>query len=121
MSHTPENTAEIDLLIAERNSCQAVSESLRIDNATLRTALQAHAEEAAKLMAWLGQAHVLCADLGVAPGHIEDRLFEAIGKANLLIGQRDELLAICKNVVENGIGASDIRAMKAAITSATTN
>lgn len=30
--------------------------------------------------AWLGQAHALCADIGVPPGHIEDRLFEAIGK-----------------------------------------
>lgn len=30
--------------------------------------------------AWLGQAHVLCNELGVEPGHIEDRLFEAIGK-----------------------------------------
>jgi hypothetical protein len=50
MRHTHENTAEIDLLIAERNSCQAVSESLRIDNDNLRAALQAQAEEAAKLI-----------------------------------------------------------------------
>ena len=32
--------------------------------------------------------------------------------------QRDELLAICRNVVERGIGASDVRAMEAAIANA---
>ena len=32
--------------------------------------------------------------------------------------QRDELLTICRNVVERGIGASDVKAMKAAIASA---
>lgn len=30
--------------------------------------------------AWLSQAHGLCTKLGVKQGHIEDRLFEAIGK-----------------------------------------
>lgn len=39
----------------------------------LRAALKQHD-------AWLSQAHVLCGDLGVSDGHIEDRLFEAIGK-----------------------------------------
>lgn len=34
--------------------------------------------------AWLGQAHVLCNELGVDQGHIENRLFEAIGKASEL-------------------------------------
>ena len=29
--------------------------------------------------------------------------------------QRDELLTICKNVVERGIGTSDVKAMKASI------
>lgn len=35
--------------------------------------------------------------------------------AATLIMQRDELLEICRNVIERGIGASDIRAMEAAI------
>jgi hypothetical protein len=48
--------------------------------------------------AWLSQAHSLCADLGVAPGHIENRLFEAIGNAAKLMAQRDELLAAARNL-----------------------
>ena len=64
------------------------------ENATLRAALEAHGKEAVKSIAWLSQAHVLCSDLGVAPGHIEDQLFEAIGNAATLMAQRDELLAI---------------------------
>lgn len=51
-----------------------------------------HAETKEQLRrhdAWLGQAHVLCSDLSVKHGHIEDRLFEAIGavteQQNLLI------------------------------------
>ena len=32
--------------------------------------------------AWLGQAHCLCSDLGVPLGHIEDRLFEAMGRVH---------------------------------------
>jgi len=28
---------------------------------------------------YLSQAHRLCSDMGIAPGHIEDRLFEAFG------------------------------------------
>jgi hypothetical protein len=30
---------------------------------------------------YLAQAHRLCTELGISQGHIEDRLFEAIGKA----------------------------------------
>lgn len=39
------------------------------------------------------------------------------GRATLAEVQRDELLTICRNVVERGIGASDVKAMKAAIAS----
>lgn len=35
--------------------------------------------------------------------------------ARRMLIQRDELLAICQSVVENGIGASDLAAMRAAI------
>ena len=35
-----------------------------------------------------------------------------------MVEQRDELLAICERVVENGIGFSDVKAMKEAIASA---
>lgn len=39
--------------------------------------------------AYLSQAHALCNDLGIAPGHIENRLFEAIGKIAILMGRRE--------------------------------
>lgn len=39
-------------------------------------------------------------------------------RAFLAERQRDELLTICRNVIERGIGASDVNAMKAAIASA---
>ena len=76
------------------------NDKLRAENATLRAALEAHGKEAAKPIAWLSQAHVLCSDLGVAPGHIEDRLFEAIGNAATLMTQRDFLLAAAINLRE---------------------
>lgn len=69
--------------------CREEIEFLHTVNNNLRAALQTQAEEAAKHNAWLSQVHVLCQDLGVAPGHIEDRLFEAIGNAAKLIEQRD--------------------------------
>lgn len=34
----------------------------------------------AKNAHYLSQAHELCTRMGVPPGHIEDRLFEALGK-----------------------------------------
>lgn len=43
---------------------------------------------------------------------------EAGGVLDTVIKERDELLAICRNVVERGIGASDIRAMEEAIAKA---
>lgn len=42
--------------------------------------------------AWLGQAHVLCSDLGVAQGSIGDRLFEAIGRAGVLQAKLNDTL-----------------------------
>ena len=39
------------------------------------------------------------------------------GELETVTKQRDELLTICKNVVELGIGASDVNAMKEAIAS----
>lgn len=34
--------------------------------------------------AWLSQAHAMCFDLGIAPGHIEERMFQALGRVRLL-------------------------------------
>jgi hypothetical protein len=34
---------------------------------------------------YLAQAHRLCTELGISQGHIEDRLFEAIGKVQTLV------------------------------------
>lgn len=90
----------------------------------LRAALQTQAEEAAKHNAWLSQVHGLCFDLGIAPGHIEDRLFEAIGRVNMLIEQRDELLAALKRFVDEGKDLEPLKRYlwqeaRAAITKAT--
>lgn len=88
----------------------------------LRAALQTQAEEAAKHNAWMSQVHGLCFDLGIAPGHIEDRLFEAIGRVNMLIEQRDELLGALKlawGFIPVGMTETDA-IIKAAITKATT-
>jgi len=41
----------------------------------------------------------------------------AMIEIEMLKGQRNDLLTICRNVVERGIGASDVKAMKAAIAS----
>lgn len=97
-------------------------ERLQADNASLRAALQTQAEEAAKHNAWMSQVHGLCFDLGIAPGHIEDRLFEAIGRVNMLIEQRDELLGALKlawGFIPVGMTETDA-IIKAAITKATT-
>lgn len=59
---TPETVADPDMIF------EAADEIER-----LRAELKKHD-------AWLGQAHCLCSDLKVPHGHIEDRLFEAIGK-----------------------------------------
>jgi hypothetical protein len=42
----------------------------------------------------------------------------AMIEIEMIKGQRDDLLTICRNVVERGIGAGDVKAMKAAIDSA---
>jgi hypothetical protein len=34
---------------------------------------------------WMSQVHVMCSGLGIPPGHIEDRLFEAIDRMRDLI------------------------------------
>ena len=105
----------LDTLLRER-------EQLDADNASLRAALQTQAEEAAKHNAWMSQVHGLCFDLGIAPGHIEDRLFEAIGRVNMLIEQRDELLGALKlawGFIPVGMTETDA-IIKAAITKATT-
>lgn len=47
---------------------------------------------------------------GIAPSLNE--IFEEHGE---LMAQRDELLGICQRVVDRGIGASDVAAMRAAI------
>ena len=78
-------TAELGAL-ADQFECHALSRSIDDIEAAgramraamteierLRDALQKHD-------AWLGQAHCLCSDMGIPHGHIEDRLFEAIGK-----------------------------------------
>lgn len=83
MSHTPRT---------DLTTCRA-------ELATLRAALQTQAEEAAKHNAWMSQVHGLCFDLGIAPGHIEDRLFEAIGRVNMLIEQRDELVGALQSAI----------------------
>ena len=66
-------------------------ESMQLDVDELR-ALRQRVKELENAP-YLSQAHALCNDLGIAPGHIENRLFEAIGKvdelAALKAGQGD--------------------------------
>ena len=57
-------------------------ESMQLDVDELR-ALRQRVKELENAP-YLSQAHALCNDLGIAPGHIEDRLFEAIGKVDAL-------------------------------------
>ena len=52
----------------ERKFCELADEIERLQ------------EELKKHDAWLSQAHCLCSDMGIPHGHIEDRLFELIGK-----------------------------------------
>lgn len=46
--------------------------------------------------AYLAQAHGLCAHLGIKEGHIENNLFEAMGKADWLM----QIEAAARNVCE---------------------
>lgn len=45
---------------------------------------------------WMSQAHAMCFDLGITPGHIEDRMFEAIGRVNVLRAIADAAQNLCK-------------------------
>ena len=40
---------------------------------------------------WMSQVHVMCTDLDIPQGHIEDRLFVAIGKMHDLIRMKENL------------------------------
>ena len=52
---------------------------------------------------WLCQAWALIFDLGLPPGNIEDRMFEAIGMVRTIINQRDELIAAIRQTLnDNG-------------------
>lgn len=54
------------------------------------------AQHCTEQAAYLSQAHCLCADLGIKEGHIENRMFEAMGKAGKLM----EIEAAARNVCE---------------------
>lgn len=45
---------------------------------------------------WMSQAHAMCSDLGVPHGHIEDRMFEAIGRVSTLLAIADAAQNLCK-------------------------
>jgi len=40
---------------------------------------------------WMSQAHIMCSDLGISQGHIEDRLFEALDRLHDLIRLKENL------------------------------
>ncbi len=40
---------------------------------------------------WMSQAHIMCSDLGISQGHIEDRLFDAIDRLHDLIRLKENL------------------------------
>ena len=46
--------------------------------------------------AYLAQAHKLCSDLVIAPGYIEDRMFEAFGKLEKLREIEDAAKNFCR-------------------------
>jgi hypothetical protein len=50
--------------------------------------------------------------------HLNDEIAGLKSDLAYVEKQRDEFLTICKNVVDRGIGASDVKAMKAAIATA---
>lgn len=45
---------------------------------------------------WMSQAHAMCFDLRIAPGHIEDRMFEAIGRVYTLLAVAEAAQNLCK-------------------------
>lgn len=66
------------------------------------------ATAAAQNSAWLSQAHWLCAEMGVAPGHIEDRMHDLIGQVLGVKHQRDALLDAARTGLDALIAAMAI-------------
>lgn len=52
---------------------------------------------------------------GISTEALEESARSGQRVSEMLLKQRDELLRICHNVVERGIGASDVAAMRAVI------
>ena len=100
--------AEIGLLIAERNSCQEVSESLRIDNATLRAALRIQAEEAAKLMAQRDELlRVLKLLIDSADDVTDAELKDALGSDNQEIADQANAFLVARAAITNATHIAD--------------
>ena len=57
-------------------------------------------------------------DISIQRDEWRERAEFSYAERSKLERQRDELMTICKNVIERGIGTSDVKAMKSAIANA---